>query len=117
MVKELEALERIHHKLLVEKDTEFGGHTTIGGIENKCDLDIIETALKRLEKYDALNLSCDELQFIANIIKNPEHQLDKLKAFEIIKEKINRQALLHLLSIEVKNKEDLDLLKKVLGYN
>lgn len=81
-------------------------------VKDTIEYSIIEYALSRLEKYDALNLSCDELQFIANIIRNPEHQLDKLKAFEIIKEEINRQALLHLLSIEVKNKEDLDLLKR-----
>lgn len=78
MRKELEVLKEI-------------GNYHIGEI-NYCVKDtieysIIEDALSRLEKYDALNLSCDELQFIANIIKNPEHQLDKLKAFEIIKEK------------------------------
>lgn len=63
-----EALERIHHKLLVEEDTESGGHITIGNIEDKLDLDIIESALNRLEELEQIaikgfNPNTDEYEY------------------------------------------------------
>ena len=57
--------------------------------EGKLDkqFELVETALKRLEKYDALNLSCEALQFVSNLLKNPENSTKKVKTFEIIKKK------------------------------
>lgn len=98
MSKELEALERIG-------DTNVtyyrNGLECSYFIEDTDDFDIIKDGLSRLEKYDALNLSCEEMQYIANIIKNPEHQLDKLKAFEIIKEtQVNVFTVIHSKNYE-----------------
>ena len=50
MSKELEALERIHNRLLKETDTEFGSHVTEGRIQDKVDLDTIETKLKKQDE-------------------------------------------------------------------
>lgn len=78
--------------------------------------DIVESALNRLEELEQEN------KHLKNQIKvykrNHEQDLAYIcelkKVLKIIKEKVNKQALLHLFAIELKNKEQFDLLKEYL---
>jgi len=52
------------------------------------NMQIIESALKKLEKWENLKISEEEAHWLMTLISNPEGQLDKLKALEIIKKKM-----------------------------
>lgn len=48
---------------------------------------VIEKELERLENYDALDLSPEELQFVSIVLRDPHSVTRRVKAFETIKEK------------------------------
>lgn len=122
MNKELEALEKIMSFIDIYKGN-YDKETHLCNPEIVGLKGVIETALKRLEKYDALNLSCEELQFISNILKNPNDSIEKLKALEMIKEIMSVEEEDFFYDKETDtyffvgfkvSKEQYDLLKKVL---
>ena len=82
MSKELEVLDDIQFKL---KENCKNNQEYIWLCEKT---NLIESGLKRLEKYDALNLSPEELKSISNLLKDLHNSIRKLTAFEIIKENL-----------------------------
>lgn len=108
MNKELEAFKRIKNHC--EKDFIMN---MLYGYEK--DLKIVAKGLKRLESYDSLNLSCEELQFVSNILKNPNNSIKELKALGIIKENVFIDENGDIMpKNKGKTKEQIDLLKEVL---
>lgn len=119
MSKELEALEDIRKKLAKHYDIE--DIYKWDAIED--DLEIIETALKRLEEKEH-NCEVNLKQMNALVSKLSKYQKEH-KALKIIKEKgmfvsdnagicTNKRDIRYSLEINYFNQEEIDLLKEVL---
>ena len=124
MNKELEALERTRKKLAKHCNDIYEWSS----IED--DLDIIETALKRLNYIDENRLSDEDIHIVQGMtFEDKVECIKKLKALEIITNKIKIEFTDHFLGIKgnyyiiVNNdvlgaikvdKEKYDLLKEVL---